>query len=66
MVNSKGGNNRSASSGRFVRTGPASTTVTETRGPSGNTGGRYRSASSGRFVTDAYGQRNPGKTTFEK
>ena len=66
MAGRKGGNNRSAVSGRFVKSGPSSRTVSEAGGKSGSTGGRFRSAISGRFVTDAHGRRSPNTTTHEK
>jgi hypothetical protein len=68
-VAKKGGNVRSAVSGRFVKSGQASrspsTTVREARGASGSSGPRFRSAITGRYVTTAHGKRSPRTTVRE-
>ncbi|RJY06916.1 hypothetical protein D6201_12615 [Aurantiacibacter aquimixticola] len=70
MAGKKGGNYRSAISGRFVTSkhGKASprTTVREASGKSGSSGSRYRSAISGRYVTTKHGKASPNTTVREK
>ncbi len=69
MAGRKGGNYRSATSGRYVTAKHGKShpnwTVREAAGKSGSSGPHYRSAIGGRYVTTKHGKASPNTTVRE-